>query len=64
MKSHPGVAARRSRRSRELGVEPQVRRHLADQDRLLRPHDDVEKTVKALHEAFDLGSPEAERQHA
>jgi aspartate kinase len=64
MKSHPGVAARTFATLRELGVTPKFVATSPIKIAFYVPHDDVEKTVQALHEAFDLGSAEAERQHA
>jgi aspartate kinase len=64
MKSHPGVAARTFATVRDLGVEPKFVATSPIKIAFYLPHDDVEKAVRALHDAFELGSPEAERQHA
>ena len=64
MKSHPGIAARTFSALRDLGVEPQLVATSPIKIAFYVPQDDVERTVKALHEAFDLSSPTAERQHA
>jgi aspartate kinase len=64
MKSHPGVAARTFATVRDAGVEPRFVATSPIKIAFYLPHDDVEKAVRALHEAFELGSPEAERQHA
>jgi aspartate kinase len=64
MKSHPGVAARTFAVLREGGVEPKYVATSPIKIAFYVPQDDVEATVRALHAAFDLGSPEAERQHA
>ncbi len=64
MKSHPGVAARTFATLRELGVTPKFVATSPIKIAFYVPHDDVEKTVQALHDAFDLGSAQAERQHA
>ena len=64
MKSHPGVAARTFATLREVGVTPKFVATSPIKIAFYVPHDDVEKTVQALHKAFDLGSPQAERQHA
>src|SRR5688500_12227662 len=64
MKSHPGVAARTFATVRDLGVEPKFVATSPIKIAFYLRHDDVEKAVRALHEAFELGSPEAERQHA
>lgn len=64
MKSHPGVAARTFAVLREVGVEPKYVATSPIKIAFYVPHDDVDTTVGALHAAFDLGSPQAERQHA
>jgi aspartate kinase len=63
MKSHPGVAARTFATLRELGVEPKFVATSPIKIAFYVQHDSVEPTVRALHEIFELGSPEAERQH-
>jgi aspartate kinase len=64
MKSHPGVAARTFATLRELGVEPAFVATSPIKIAFFVPEADVQRSVGALHEAFDLSSPEAERQHA
>jgi aspartate kinase len=64
MKSHPGVAARTFSVLRGLGVEPKYVATSPIKIAFYVPLESVERTVAALHEAFELGSPEAERQHA
>ena len=64
MKSHPGIAARTFATLGELGVEPQFVSTSPIKIAFYVPHDDVERTVAALHDAFELSSAEAERQHA
>jgi aspartate kinase len=64
MKSHPGIAARTFAALRELGVEPQLVATSPIKIAFYVPQADVERTVKALHDAFELSSPSAERQHA
>jgi aspartate kinase len=64
MKSHPGIAARTFATLRELGVEPQLVATSPIKIGFYLPQGDVERTVQALHEAFELASPRAERQHA
>jgi aspartate kinase len=64
MKSHPGIAARTFAALRELGVEPQLIATSPIKIAFYVPQADVERTVKALHDAFELSSPSAERQHA
>jgi aspartate kinase len=64
MKSHPGIAAQTFAALRELGVEPQLIATSPIKIAFYVPQSDVERTVRALHEAFELSSPSAERQHA
>jgi len=64
MKSHPGIAARTFAVLRELGVEPHFVSTSPIKIAFFVPHADVERTVRALHDAFDLSSAGAERQHA
>jgi aspartate kinase len=64
MKSHPGIAARTFAALRELSVEPQLIATSPIKIAFYVPQADVERTVKALHDAFELSSPSAERQHA
>ena len=54
MKSHPGVAAKTFATLREQGVEPVVVTTSAIKIACHVPTDDVEKSVRALHEAFEL----------
>jgi len=54
MKSHPGVAAKTFATLREQGVEPAVVTTSAIKIACHVPTDDVEKAVRALHEAFEL----------
>jgi aspartate kinase len=64
MKSHPGIAARTFAALRELGVEPQLIATSPIKIAFYVPQADVERTVRALHDVFELSSPSAERQHA
>jgi aspartate kinase len=64
MKTHPGVAARTFTTLRDLGVDPRFVATSPIKIAFYVGSDDVERAVKALHDAFDLASPEAERQHA
>jgi len=64
MKSHPGIAAKTFATLDELGVEPRFLTTSPIKISFYVPHDDVERTVAALHDAFELSSPDAERQHA
>jgi aspartate kinase len=64
MKSHPGVAALTFSALRDVGAEPRYVSTSPIKIAFYLAHDEVEPAVKALHDAFDLASPEAERQHA
>jgi aspartate kinase len=64
MKSHPGIAAKTFVTLDELGVEPRFLTTSPIKIAFYVPHEDVERTVAALHDAFELSSPDAERQHA
>ena len=64
MKSHPGVAARTFGTLRDLGVEPRYVATSPIKIAFYVAHREVEPTVRALHEVFELSSEEAERQHA
>jgi aspartate kinase len=64
MKSHPGVAARTFATLGELGIEPEVVMTSPIKIACHVPRDDVERSVQALHSAFELDAPEAERAHA
>jgi aspartate kinase len=64
MKSHPGIAARAFTTLDELGIEAQI---LTTSPIRISCHvatEDVERAVQALHEAFELDRPDAERAHA
>jgi len=63
MKSHPGIAARTFQTLRELGVEPDLVATSPIKIAFYVPQRDVERTVVALHEAFELSSIDAERSH-
>jgi aspartate kinase len=63
MKSHPGIAARTFATLRDLGVEPDLVATSPIKIAFYVPQGDVERTVVALHEAFELSSVEAERAH-
>jgi aspartate kinase len=54
MKSHPGIAAKTFTTLHEQGVEPAVVTTSPIKIACHIPTDDVEKAVRALHEAFDL----------
>ena len=63
MKSHPGIAARTFQTLRDLGVEPHLVATSPIKIAFYVPRGDVERTVVALHEAFELSSIDAERAH-
>ena len=63
MKSHPGIAAQTFSTLRELGVEPQLVATSPIKIAFYVPEGEVERTVRALHDAFELSSAEAERGH-
>ncbi|HEY7003353.1 MAG TPA: aspartate kinase [Gaiellaceae bacterium] len=63
MKSHPGIAARTFATLRDLGVEPDLVATSPIKIAFYVPRDDVERTVVALHDAFELSSAGAERAH-
>ena len=58
-----GVAARTFATLRELGVEPKFVATSPIKIAFYVPQESVSPTVAALHEVFELGSPQAERQH-
>jgi aspartate kinase len=64
MKSHPGIAARTFATVRDLGIRPRFVATSPIKIAFYVPHEDVERAVAALHDAFDLSSADAERQHA
>jgi aspartate kinase len=63
MKSHPGVAARMFATLAEAGISPQIVNTSPIKIACFVERDDVASAVRALHDAFELGSPEAERLH-
>jgi aspartate kinase len=63
MKSHPGIAARTFETLRGLGVEPDLIATSPIKIAFYVPQGDVERTVVALHEAFELSAVDAERAH-
>jgi aspartate kinase len=64
MKSHPGVAAKAFETLAGVGIEPAVVTTSPIKIACHLRSDEVDKAVAALHSAFDLDAPEAERQHA
>ena len=63
MKSHPGIAAKTFGTLAELGIEPQVVTTSPIKIACHVASDEVDDAVRALHRAFDLDQPGAERQH-
>jgi aspartate kinase len=64
MKSHPGVAAKAFETLAAAGIEPEVVTTSPIKIACHVASDEVETAVAALHRAFELDAPEAERQHA
>src|SRR3954449_11209489 len=64
MKSHPGVAAKAFATLADNGIEPEVVTTSPIKIACHLRSDQVETAVAALHTAFELDAPEAERQHA
>jgi aspartate kinase len=64
MRTHPGVAGRTFSTLAELGIEPEIVNTSPIKIACFVPRDDVERAVKALHDAFELDAEEAERAHA
>jgi aspartate kinase len=63
MRTHPGIAARTFSTLAEIGIEPQIVNTSPIKIACFVPRADVERAVKALHEAFELDAEEAERAH-
>jgi aspartate kinase len=63
MKSHPGIAAKTFGTLAELGIEPQVVTTSPIKIACHVASDEVDDAVRALHRAFELDQPSAERQH-
>jgi aspartate kinase len=64
MRSNPGVAAEAFATLRTLDVTPRYVSTSPIKIAFFVPRDDVDRSVRALHEAFELSDPEAERAHA
>ena len=64
MKSHPGVAAKTFGTLADLGVESHFVSTSPIKIAFYVPREDVERAVKALHDAFELTELSAEREHA
>jgi aspartate kinase len=63
MKSHPGIAAKTFATLDGLGIETQVVTTSPIKIACHVAREDVERAVQALHQAFELDQPEAERTH-
>jgi aspartate kinase len=63
MKSHPGIAARTFATLREIGVEARFIVTSPIKISFFVDRGDAERTVLALHEAFELASAGSEREH-
>jgi len=61
MKSHPGVAAKTFATLDELGIQPEIVTTSPIKISCHVPSDRVESAVRALHRAFELDTPQAER---
>ncbi len=64
MKTHPGIAARAFAALAEEGIEPKVVSTSPIKIACHVAREEVERAVQALHRAFELDAPEAERTHA
>jgi aspartate kinase len=64
MKSHPGVAAKAFETLADAGIEPAVVTTSPIKIACHVRSDEVDNAVAALHRAFQLDAPEAERAHA
>jgi aspartate kinase len=64
MRSHPGVAAKAFETLVAAGIEPEIVTTSPIKIACHVRSEEVEKAVAALHRAFELDAPEAERQHA
>jgi aspartate kinase len=64
MKSHPGIAARTFATLREIGTEARFIVTSPIKISFFVERADAERTVLALHAAFDLASAGSEREHA
>jgi aspartate kinase len=63
MRSHPGVAGRTFATLAELGIEPQIVTTSPIKIACFVPRDEVERAVRALHDAFELDAEAAVRAH-
>jgi aspartate kinase len=63
MKTHPGIAGRTFATLAARGIEPQIVNTSPIKIACFIPLADVERAVKALHQAFELDTEEAVRAH-
>jgi aspartate kinase len=63
MRTHPGIAGRTFSTLAEVGIEPEIVNTSPIKIACFLSRDDVERAVRALHEAFELDAEEAERAH-
>lgn len=63
MKSHPGVAAKTFATLADAGIEPQIVNTSPIKIACFVNREDVDRAVRALHAAFELDRPGAERPH-
>jgi aspartate kinase len=63
MKSHPGVAAKMFAALEKLGIQPVIVSTSPIKIGCFVARNQVEQAVQALHTAFELERPEAERPH-
>jgi aspartate kinase len=63
MKSHPGIAAKTFKTLADLGIEAQVVTTSPIKIACHVASDEVDDAVRALHRAFELDQPGAEREH-
>jgi aspartate kinase len=63
MKSHPGVAAKMFAALEKLGIQPVIVSTSPIKIGCFVARNQVEQSVQALHTAFELERPEAERPH-
>jgi aspartate kinase len=64
MKSHPGIAARTFATLADLGIDAPVVTTSPIKIACYVARDELERAVSALHHAFELDTPVAERSHA
>jgi aspartate kinase len=63
MRTHPGIAGKTFATLAAIGIEPEVVNTSPIKIACFVPRDDVERAVKALHDAFELHAEEAVRAH-